>query len=224
MTVDQVIARARQTFGSIPLSSATSPNGLDLLNEVYGEMLFDVALLSQEVDVTLTAGTNHYTLTTPMRVFSARYVRSATTGDFRTLEPVSQDEQDERMLQYLRFQNSEPIEFWTLPKSDGTSELWLSPTPPTSTTGGYPKVTVRLTKYTAFSSGSDTLPVGLPSYEAFILGLCVKWASALGDPKLGELEQRFEIKKKQLETYRHSLNARVRPNLRPNYKWRTRKV
>lgn len=223
MTADECIARAQLVFPAIPPSSASSPDGLDLLNEVYSELLFDIELLSSEVDISLTAGTAHYTVTTPMRVWSARYVRSSATGDFGELVPVSQDKMDSRHMDYLRLGNSEPNEWWMLPKSDGTQELWLSPPPPTTTSGGYPKVTLRHTKYVALTN-SDSLPVGLPSYEAFVLGLAYKWALYIGDPKVGELAQQFERAKLKLANFRHSVNARVRPQIIPNVKWRTRKV
>lgn len=223
MTADECIARARIIFPAIPLSSAASPDGLDLLNELVGELLFDVELSSQEVDVNMTANTAHYTVTTPMRVWSARYVRSATTGDFKHLLPTSQDEMDSREQQHLRLSAGEPTYWWMLPTSAGTQELWLSATPATTTSGGYPKVTLRHSKYVALAAG-DSLPVGLPSYEAFVLGLAAKWASYVGDPKEADLQQRFEVRKKQLETFRHSVNARIKPTVRPGVRWRARKV
>jgi len=223
LTADECISRAQLIYPSIPSSSASSPDGLDLLNEVLGELLFDIELLSSEVDISLTAGTAHYTVTTPMRVWSARYVRTSATGDFRDLVPVSQDLMDSRRQDHLRTGNAEPTEFWMLPKSDGTQELWLSPAPPTTTSASYPKVTLRHTKYVALTNSAD-LPIGLPSYEAFYLGLALKWGTFIGDPKVGDIERKFEKAKLKLMNFRHSVNARVRPQIVPNVRWRTRKV
>lgn len=223
LTADQVIERARLFFPAIPLSSDPSPNGLDLLNEAFSELLFDIEMLSAESDISLTAGTANYSLPTgAVRLWSARYVRSASTGDFRELTPTNQDKLDNDGLDYLRQGSSEPLEYWVLPKSDGTPELWLTPAPPT-TTSTYPKVVVRTTLYTALT-GSATLPTGLPSYDIFVIALARKWAFLVGDEKLPYIEKLFQEKRAIAHNFRHSVSARVRPTMRPRVSWRPRKV
>lgn len=225
LTADQVIERARLFFPAIPLSTDSSPNGLDLLNEALSELLFDVEMLSAESDLTLTAGTAHYSLPSgTVRLWSARYVRSATTGDFKELRPTNQDKLDNEGLGYLRLGSSEPDKYWALPKSDGTPEIWVTPSPPTTTSSGYPKIVVRVTQYTALSTGSSSLPLGLPSYDVFITALAEKWAFLVGDEKITIIEKLHQEKKAMAHNFRHSVAARVHPTMRPRVSWRPRKV
>lgn len=118
----------------------------------------------------LVAGTPEYALDPDVfRIWSATYMTSA--NDYNILKETSIDELDIESLTWRNLTPSRPYSYYDL-----AGFIGLVPTPDTATSAGYPLVRLQTTKRHPFTSVSDALPTFIPSGDAWVYDICVRWA------------------------------------------------
>lgn len=205
MTVQQLINLARRHFQLFDEQEA-----LTYLQGVHNKILRLVRIKPDEtVDVSLTADTYNYTLaTTIVRIWDARYVLSSTTGDSRPLYSRSVDQLDWETKGIWRTQPSAtPIWY-----DERSGELILYPTPDTTTSAGYPKVTLTVQKTDVLTMAS-TLPTQVDEYDAWIYGLCRKYAAEKERDQYAFFDMAYRRALNDLISFSEGKAARDMPNI-----------
>ena len=155
----------------------------------------------------LVSGTRQYaTGDTYLRVWSVRYVRSATAGDSKMLKPISVDELDNDFGDWRAGSAGEPSYwYWR------GGEIGLHNKPDTTTSGGYPNLSMEVSTYEAIT-GATVLPAHVPNFDCWVY-------DALETITLAHRDERwypvFAEKKKeawnQLIRYYQGRTARLNP-------------
>lgn len=167
MTVQELISLARGHFEGFDSGEA-----LVFLQAVHNDLLRRVRVRPDSaLDVDLVAGTGRYALPSDvLRIWDAAYV--ASSSESSPLRAKSVDELDsEDGGTWRRASTGMPLSY-----DERAGEVWLSPTPSLSTTDGYPKVVLQVTRTTALAM-SDALPTAVPDWEAWLYGLCRRYAA-----------------------------------------------
>lgn len=168
-TVSQAIDKAQRREPNL-----SDARGLELLLDAHREILFRAQIRNSSDDVSLTQGTHEYDLPSGvLRVFSAVYVESADTG--YQLTETSLDAMEVRGDAWLLSLAEEvPSRFYTSTTTSGnTSKLriGMDAKAPATTSGGYPVLRLRTTKYTALGTG-DELPPMIATDEVYVHRVC----------------------------------------------------
>jgi len=176
-TITQVIASFRQVYPQCDTTRAQT-----FFETIHKRILAACKLRQKTEDITLTADQREYDLPSgAMRIFAAHYVTSSSDDDFHTLIETSEDDLDVRDPDWRRRTNSgdqEPEQYYITSATDTDSakpKIGFLETPPTSTSGGYPKVVLSLTSL-ATLSGSETIPSNLLDEEVYVSGMAMLYA------------------------------------------------
>jgi hypothetical protein len=215
MTVNQAIAKIQLDF-----PNASSAELLDDIQVIHDELCFDFKLVKSTVtNTSLVAGTRSYNLASgAVRVYQVRYVRSATDGDFRVLHETSEDELDTVQRNWRGLADGEPVKFFA-----DSGQIHLVPAPDTSTSGSYPQLQYEVAS-SATLTGTDNLPSGLSSQEAWVAGVKARVALRYEDKRYPIYERAYAIERRRLATQVNNLPARYQQVFRPSPYQGTRKV
>lgn len=165
-------------------SDVSSASAERLFNMIHKRILARLGLRDTTATISLTAGTREYDLAEAnLQIRVAHYVRSANDGDFYELRETSTDALDELDEGWRgRADRSEPHCFYVRSVVDAdTSEKQIGfvELPPTTTSGGYPNVTLYVTQ-NAVLSGSDTIPAALQDSQIYLDGMSWLFAKEQG--------------------------------------------
>jgi hypothetical protein len=211
MTVQKLISAARRHFDGFDDQEA-----LTYLQAVHNKILRLVRVKPDEnYNQTLIAGVGSYALDPLIsRIWSASY--SGSSGDARPLYPGSVDELDWQTKGIWRTQpNGTPIWY-----DERAGRLILYPTPDTTTIDGYPSVPLVVQKTDALSL-TDSLPIAVDEFDAWIYGLCRKYAAEKARDQFPAFEALYRQALNDLIAFSEGKSARQMPNIqadvpRPN--------
>jgi hypothetical protein len=203
MTVQKIISIARRHFDGFDDQEA-----LTYLQAVHNKILRLVRVKPDEVyDQLLTAGVGSYALDPLIsRIWAASYVSGP--GDVRPLSPRSVDELDWQTKGLWRTQSTgTPIWY-----DERAGRLILYPTPSESTSSGYPIVSLVVQKTAVLSLSSD-LPVAVDEYDAWVYGLCRKYAAEKARDQFPAFEALYRQALNELIAFSEGKSARQMPNI-----------
>jgi len=183
------------------------------LQRVHSRILRSVPLEPSVVTFSsLVADTKEYaTGDTYLRVWSVRYVMSATSGDSKVLKPISVDELDYDHANWRAADSGEPTYWYWRAGSIG-----LHPTPDTSTSGGYPLLSMEVSTDETIT-GATVLPGHVRNFDAWIFGALENIAISRRD---WEAVPAFQMKAREsfseLIRIHQQRTARLNPKQTPN--------
>lgn len=214
MTAAQAVDRAQ-----VKRPELTDADGLLLIEDANREILSRVHLVSDIENITtMSASVRTYDFDpSVVRVWSARYQRSATTSDYDILQPINFDQIETENPNFLKQDDTTP-RFWYINHSlTGTLQIAVDPAPDQASSSGYPRIIARVTRSTTLSSGS-LLPIGVPTHRAWILGTIAYWDELNNPANYPQSRNEFEQAISELAVWRQGVNAKVRPKVQP---WQT---
>lgn len=189
-TAQAIIDEAKLDF-----PDETDTRALSDLQSVDDYICFRFPVIRSRQDVTLTADTREYSLpSNTVRVLACRYVTSATASD--KLQARHLDWFDAYDYNWRDQSSGTPMDYYV---DTANNNIGLHPAPDTTTSGGYPKLTLDV------SQRRGTLVVGtdfgsnLPSYQAWVEGLRHRMALRTSDERLGYYERMFNHELAQLD-------------------------
>lgn len=190
-TVNQLVTDFQSRF-----SDVTSAEAIRLANMIHKRILARLGIRDTSIDISLTAGTREYDLAeTAIQIRAAYYVRSATAGDFQQLDETSTDKMDLLDTGWRnRTTQSQPrLYFVNSLVNSNTSKkrIGFDPIPDTTTSGGYPKVTLYITQHTDLV-GADTLPTQVQDSQIYLDGMSWLFAKEQGLADRDEWKVEFE--------------------------------
>lgn len=206
MTVQKIISLARRHFATFDDQEA-----LTYLQAVHNKILRLVRVKPDEsYDVLLTADVGSYSLDPLIsRIWSASYLASA--DDTRPLYPRSVDELDWQTKGIWRSQpSSTPVWY-----DERAGQLVLYPTPDTSSSDGYPKVSLVVQK-TDVLSLTSVLPTAVDEFDAWIYGLCRKYSAEKARDQLAAFDGLYRQALNELIAFSEGKSAREMPNVQAN--------
>lgn len=168
--VSDITAAVRDHLTDFP--DDTDARVLRLANDAHTDIVRSVRIYPLDVvDLNaLVVGTQEYALDPDVfRVWSATYMTSAT--DYQVLRETSIDELDIEARTWRNLNPSRPYAYYDL-----AAYIGLVPAPDVATSAGYPLVRMLTTKRHAFTAVSDALPAFIPSGDAWVYDICVRWA------------------------------------------------
>lgn len=172
----------------------TDAKGVEYANVVHRRLLtaFPELRIDTE-DINLTSGTGEYSLDEDIyKVHSALYLTAASTGT--VLDETSVTELDNKNAGWRLESSGTPTGFYVWANTTG-QVVGLYPKPNTTTSGGFPKVTLYVTRRPSALTGSDTVFTMLPDSQIYKEGILLEFAKA----------QRKEDVAMRLEVYRAEL-------------------
>jgi hypothetical protein len=193
-TVGDLVDEIQETFGSI--SDAQALRMIQKRDDYLNSLLpIDPSIVTLD---SFVVGTREYTLSNLVaKIYSARYVRSATQGDSRMLEPTSRDELHENYGDWEGHGNAEPRMFYVRGNNIG-----FYPTPDTASSGGYPKVDLEVSMYATLTAATN-LPDNIPrgAYDAWTFHVLEEWGAMKNDSRVDYFRLRKEEGYRQLHQY-----------------------
>lgn len=208
--VSDIISEIQDFFGSI--SDAQALNMIQKRDDYLRTLVTfnpSTVTLSSLVD-----GTREYALAgTVARIFSARYIRSAATGDSSILHPTSRDELYESEGDWEGRDTGEPRMFYVR-----GGEIGFYPTPDATSSGGYPKVDLEVQSYVALTT-STAMPTNIPTgaYDAWTFHVCEEWGMMKNDPRIEYFRLRKEEGYKLLRSATMGRVAHYNPKLHKGF-------
>jgi hypothetical protein len=216
MTVLDIITRFRKRFGDCSASAA-----LDLLNDSAREILYTIPYAKTSIDVPLVANTAEYALAADyLRVWSGRYLRSANAGDFRELKETSEDQLDLDRPGWRALEPDEPLAYYIDSNESVGGVVGFFPTPNATSSVGYPKVILEVSKFTPYVADSDLLPVSPLVVNAFVDLMCYKRAL---DTKVQDAVAWKQISEDSLQRASEMFwgrSSRMHPTIQPTIRQR----
>lgn len=168
VTVQSQIDRLIRSFTDI-----TDAVALDYLQDANRELCFSLPIYLTEEDITLTADTQEYTINADdLRVWSGHYWESATFC--KSLEGMTLRGLDLRHQGWRNTPASIPSKYVVFNKLT-VPTLRLFPKPNRTTTGGYPFVRLRVSRYVALTQVGD-LPGSLIAPDVYYLKAAEQYA------------------------------------------------
>lgn len=202
-TAGDVLSYIAEVYPEMDTSGSLA---LRLLQEAHNDLLRQIRLYPTEtVDLTLVADTQEYTLdSTVLRAWAATYYYASASP--QGLIETSYDQLDYENKLWRDAASGVPTRWY-----DVGSVVGLYPKPATATSGGYPKVTLYVSKEKTLSTGT-TMPAMVPNYDAWIAAACAKWAMRNDQNQLVKWKQIARIEQESLAAYIMGRQARNHPN------------
>lgn len=153
----------------------STADALRLLNMIHGRILARLGIRDDTLDISLTDGTREYDLAeTARQIRDAYYIASATAGDYHILTETSMDKLDLTDSGWRQRANEEKPRWFYVKTATNTNtskkQIGFDPIPGTTTSGGYPKVTLYITEHTDLV-GADTIPPSLQDSQIYLDGM-----------------------------------------------------
>jgi hypothetical protein len=190
ITIQDAINRALTRHPSISPTEA-----IQFATEVYRELIQAADVGRASVNVNVTDGVHNYLLPTSIYgVIDAEYRRSAT--ETTRLMQVPEDKLAEYISTYRTLhEKGDPIYISAVQADNGTgivTQFRLYPTPSVTTSGGFPIVTLHVTRQPSVITGSTPIPDRLANADVFVEGIWAKYARLYRDEDFPMLEQRYQ--------------------------------
>ena len=175
-TFAQVITRARATFPDM-----SSARALGYAKTAHSRIMERLNIRHTSKTINITDGTKTYDLGAEVgRIYAVIYALSDT--DARVLTFTSYDEKDLKDPEWrISTQEGDPEEFLiqstiTTPTRSDKAQITFIPTPGTTTSGGYPIVTIYYSDKSEVTADTMTLPVTLLDEELYVNAICMLYA------------------------------------------------
>lgn len=176
MTLATVVNEVRQTFPEM-----SSARAIAYAATIHKRVCNAIGIRESTEDIAMVADQREYSLPAGVvNIFAVVYYEDADTP---TTLDVSSFEREDIADPYWRSDTTSGTPDRYLVRSakagSGTGDslkVSFLPTPETSASGGYPKVTMWVTSHTAFSATSDNLPDSLLDERVYVNG--VRWLYA----------------------------------------------
>lgn len=166
VTVATQTARLQRIFPEI-----TSAVASEYLGYAHRELCFDMPLYMTDEDITLDGSSQSFAINEDdLRVWSATYHYSATRS--KPLRAMTKRKMDLTMSGWRNTPEQVPT-MYAVVDDAGTKKVLLYPSPSVATSGGYPKVTLSVSRYVALSTN---LPSGLVAPDVYALFAAYKYA------------------------------------------------
>lgn len=182
---------------------------LKMMNDEHFDICRYVKLYQDTtVTVSLTAETREYSLSASvMHIWNAAYFTSATA--YTPLRQTSVDKLDNDYPTWRNQSSGIPYQYY-----ESGGYVGFYPTPNTTTSAGYPKVTLYCQSITTFTATSDSLPTQINNADPWIYGLARRFAlqSHVEDAK--RLDDLSKMARADLAAYIMSRTPRRPPSLR----------
>ena len=156
-------------------------------------LAFELPLRLTTEDISLTAGTGEYATADELiaRVWTARYISSASTGDSKRLIQTDITKLDLDFGDWRGQDNGEPDYFYVGASSAGAMRIGLYPFPDTATSGTYPLLRLNISKSADLVSG-NSLPAMIQTSDLYVDCACWLYADRfLGMDKAEFYEARY---------------------------------
>lgn len=212
ITVATVISEVQAVF-----PEATSAEIVTHVNTVDRDLGAQIKLRREMVDVSLTASDDEYVISeTIIRVWAAHYVESSTRSNQYPLQEISRDELNNFKSNFRLSPDNKPRFYYLDVDSAGDIVVGLYPIPPTTTSGGYPKVVLETTKWATLNSGSS-LPAKIKNIRAYKAGVCFYYAQATRKREAQYWEQEYEKAKAEEIKLENGRLAQLAPKMKPSW-------
>lgn len=203
--VSKIVADVRGTY-----PNASPDLVLDLVNSIHQELCSTVAIDTSTIDVSLTAGQREYPIGANVSwIRAARYMESADA--WHALRPASAEELDSASPGWRWAQPSGPP---TMIYVDG-GNIGLHPVPPTTTSGGYPKVEIVAATHSVLTHQSF-LPEGIHTRLPWVHGARMLYALMHDKQNAPVFEALYQRSVEQLRTLLGGRNRYHRRVPRPS--------
>lgn len=201
--------------------NCSAAKALILANIVHAELLNSEDFREVAIDVSLTDGTREYApsgITSIMRVTRA-YFRESATSDKELIPMTVQTMDDDFPGWRVDTDEGDPIYFyWTNPSSGDASspKIGFHPIPDTTTSGGYPKVTLYTRQATSLDT-SDEIPSQLMFGSlVYLRGMAALWAERRDREMYDAYKKLYdETKGKEIAHLQNLVG--VTPSILPNW-------
>lgn len=191
VTVATVEASVQLDFPDVPTADVFTA-----LTEEHAKLCHLYPLYeSSETFSSLVDGTSEYNFSTvPASVRHAVYKPSSTNSGWTTLRATTIDALNSDNPSWRQSTPSQPTHYYTT--TDGTNfKLGLYPAPNTTSSGGYPAVTVYTWLATTLSTN---MPVSIDAYDCYKYGTCYRLALQKNDPRVATYKALYEEAKRVL--------------------------
>lgn len=155
-------------------------------------LAFELPLRLTTEDINLTSGTGEYATADELiaRVWTARYVKSASTGDSKRLIHTDITKLDLEFDDWRGSDNGEPDYFYIGSSSAGAMRVGVFPFPDTTTSGGYPILRLNISKSADLVTG-NSLPAIIQTSDLYVDCACWLYADRFYDK---EKAAKFELR------------------------------
>lgn len=159
----------------------------EYLTEADAILAYHLPLRLTTEDINLTSGTREYAFSDSLisRVWTVRYLRSATADDSYKLEHTDLTKLDLESGNWEALDDGEPQSFYLGSSSAGALRIGVSPSPDTTTSGGYPILRCRVSKTAALASGGS-LPDNIRTATVYVACAAWRYAEDYRDPEVAE--------------------------------------
>lgn len=166
-TVRDVYGRVRARKGFEDLTKEDFTNHI---NRVHKDILIRMPVRVNTEDISLTSGTKEYALDSDIvKVWEAYRYDTSSTGEALTATSVHDLHLD---TPHFRFDaNGKPKMFYVWNSVTTGDVIGFHPTPDTTTSSGYPKITLHVTRENTLDM-TTTLPTGVKDHQIYIEGVC----------------------------------------------------
>lgn len=212
ITVASVISAVQAVF-----PEATSAEIVTHVNTVDRDLSCRIKLRRTLTDVSLTASDDEYTISEQiLRVWAARYVRSAARSDQYPLMEISREELNSRNRNWNAAPDQAPTYYYLDVDSTGDTTIGFWPAPPTTTSGGYPKVVMEVSRWATLTSG-DSLPSKIKNIRAYKSGVCFYYAQERRKQEVAYWEAEYARAIKLEEELEFARLVQYRARMIPNH-------
>lgn len=203
MTVSEIVSLARGHFETFDSGEA-----LALLQPVHNALCRQVRVRPDEsVSLLITAGVSEYAVPDALRIWDVCYMKDASSSV--PLRPRSVDELDYGTYgAWRREAGSSPVWY-----DERAGNLVLYPAPSVTSSGGYPKVVVTVSKSQTLEMAT-ALPDAVCDHEAWLYGLCRRYAAMKSPDKVQMFVALEKDSLQRLKSYSQGKAIRQKPNVR----------
>ncbi len=210
-TATQVIAKFRRTY---PNCSAT--DAAELLTDVIKEMYSRLPIRNTSVNLNVTDGTQQYDLNAEFtKVHQVIYKPNANEENWVRLEATNTDKLDLTEPRWRAdLAEGTPTHYYitsAVSSDSAKNQIGFLPIPDTTTSAGYPIVTIFGTVNAALTS-SETMPDNLLNDNVIVFGMCYYWCLRIKNlPDIQLWENRYQNELTKTEVHLRGLNEAEDP-------------
>lgn len=154
MTVADIVTKFRRRFPDCSAASA-----IEYYNDAQKEILFQIPYAKRARQLNVQSGVQEYPLEAEeLKVWSVRYVRSSSPGDYKELRATSEDELDLDRPGWRSEDPSEPQYFYIDSQDGSGGTIGTFPTSDTTSANGYPKLIIETSIYNPAENQNTPLP------------------------------------------------------------------
>lgn len=179
ITVDTCEAEVRRELPASAVAGTGSYTSIafEMVAKADKVLSFQLPLRMTTEDLSLVVGTGEYATSDELiaRVWTARYIKSASTGDSKRLIQTDPTKLDLEFDDWRGADNGEPDYFYVGASSAGAMRIGLWPFPDTATSGTYPLVRLNISKSAALVTG-NSLPAIIQDSELYVDCACWLYA------------------------------------------------